>query len=128
MFFGFLLGGIAHFAFTEFELKIVPPYVPCPHAAVIVSGVLELLGAAGLLWNSSRRASGIGLFVLTLALTPANVYMLQRAELFNLPVRLLVARLPLQAGLLWLIWWSITPAAKQGSSVQLRTGGFERCK
>jgi hypothetical protein len=50
--------------------------------------------------------AGIGLFVLTLAVTPAHVYMLQRPELFPVPLWALWLRLPVQAALLWLILWS----------------------
>ena len=63
-------------------MKIVPPYIPWPRAAVLISGVFELLGAVGLLWRPTRRAAGIGLFLLTLAVTPCHVYMLQRPNLF----------------------------------------------
>ncbi|MDQ6684483.1 MAG: hypothetical protein M3Z16_05085, partial [Pseudomonadota bacterium] len=44
---------------------------------------------------------------LTLAVTPANVSMLQHADAFpNVPYWALVARLPLQLALLALIVWS----------------------
>lgn len=109
VFLWFFIGGIAHFAATDIEMRIVPPYIPWPRAAVLVSGVFELLGAAGLLYGPTRRAAGIGLFALTLAVTPANIYMLQQHELFPVPVWLLVARLPLQIVLLWLIVWSTAP-------------------
>lgn len=110
VFLWFLVGGIAHFAATELEMRIVPPWMPWPRAVVIVSGVFELLGAAGLLWLPTRRIAGIGLFVLTVLVTPAHVYMLQRPELFNLPYWLLVVRLPVQVALLVLIAWAtITP-------------------
>ena len=107
VFLWFLIGGIAHFALTETEMRIVPPWVPWPRAAVLVSGVFELLGAAGLLWQPTRRAAGWGLFALTLAVTPAHFYMLQRPDLFpSVPYWALVARLPLQVALLALIVWS----------------------
>lgn len=106
VFLWFLLGGIAHFALTDAEMRIVPPCIPWPRAVVLTSGVFELLGAAGLLWPPTRRAAGLGLFALTLAVTPAHVYMLQRPALFDLPHALLVLRLPLQAALLVLIWWA----------------------
>lgn len=106
VFLWFFIGGIARFAATDIEMRIVPPYIPWPRAAVLVSGVFELLGAAVLLYRPTRRAAGIGLFALTLAVTPANIYMLQKHELFPVPASLLVARLPLQIGLLWLILWS----------------------
>jgi uncharacterized membrane protein len=101
----FFLGGIAHFAATATEMTIVPPWIPWPRAAVLVSGVFELLGAAGLLWRPTRRAAGMGLFLLTLAVTPAHFYMLQRPELFHVPYWALVLRLPLQAALLVVIAW-----------------------
>ncbi len=103
----FAIGGVAHFALTQTEMRIVPPFISWPREAVLVSGVFELLGAAGLLWPATRRAAGIGLLLLTLAVTPAHFYMLQRPELFpSVPYWALIARLPLQVALLALIAWS----------------------
>ncbi len=92
-------------------MRIVPPWVPWPRAMVLISGVFELLGAAGLVWQPTRRAAGIGLIVLTLAVTPAHIYMLQRPEYFDVPYWVLWLRLPIQLGLLWLIHWSTVPLA-----------------
>jgi uncharacterized membrane protein len=110
VFLWFFVGGIAHFAATEIEMTIVPPYIPWPRAAVLVSGVFELLGAAGLWLRPTRRAAGIGLFLLTIAVTPCHIYMLQRPELFPLiPLWALCLRLPIQVALLALIAWCTTP-------------------
>ncbi len=106
VFLWFLIGGIAHFVATEAEMRIVPPFVPWPRAVVLATGVFELLGAAGLLWTPTRRGAGFGLFALTMAVTPAHFYMLQRPELFDLPYWALVLRLPVQVGLLALIVWA----------------------
>ena len=107
VFLWFFIGGIAHFVATDLEMRIVPPYIPWPRFTVLVSGVFELLGAAGLLLRPTRFAAGVGLFVLTLAVTPAHIYMLQRPDLFPaVPYWALVLRLPLQAALLVLIAWS----------------------
>ena len=106
VFLWFLLGGIAHFAATDTEMRIVPPWIPEPRAVVLISGVFEVLGAAGLLWSRTRRSAGLGLFLLTLAVTPAHIYMLQRPELFPVPLWALWVRLPIQVGLLALIFWS----------------------
>ena len=115
VFLWFFLGGIAHFALTATEMRIVPPWVPWPREAVLVSGVFELLGAAGLLWLPTRRAAGWGLIALTLAVTPAHFYMLQRPDLFpSVPYWALVARLPLQVALLALIAWCTAPARNAG--------------
>jgi uncharacterized membrane protein len=106
VFLWFFVGGIAHFVLTQTEMRIVPPYIPWPRAAVLVSGVCELLGAAGLLWGNARRAAGVGLFVLTLAVTPAHFYMLHHPERFNVPYWALILRLPIQVALLAIIAWS----------------------
>lgn len=102
----FFVGGIMHFVATELEASIVPPYIPWPVAAVLVSGVFEMLGAFGILIGPTRKAAGIGLFLLTLAVTPTHFYMLQHPELFGVPIWALWLRLPIQLALLWLIWWS----------------------
>lgn len=120
VFLWFFIGGFAHFAFTDAEMRIVPPYVPWPRAVVLATGVLELMGAAGLLWRATRRAAGWGLFLLTIAVTPANVAMLHDAASFDVPYALLVARLPFQLVLLWLIWWSTSIERRRGH----RAGGF----
>ena len=106
VFLWFLIGGLAHFVATDTEMRIVPPYIPWPRAVVLVTGVFELLGAAGLLFPQTRRSAGMGLFALTVLVTPAHVYMLQQPELFAVPYWALLLRLPLQAGLLVLIAWT----------------------
>ena len=115
VFLWFAIGGVAHFAATELEMSIVPAYVPRPREVVLVTGALELLGAAGLLWPRSRRLAGIGLLALTVAVTPANVYMLQHPELFSVPYWALVLRLPLQAALLGLIAYSTQAFGNAGA-------------
>ncbi|MGW4473666.1 DoxX family protein [Nonomuraea sp. NPDC004354] len=53
---------------------IVPPFVPFPSLMVYVTGVLELLGALGLVIPSTRWAAGIALALLFVLLLPANIY------------------------------------------------------
>jgi len=102
----FFFGGLAHFAFTELEASIVPPQIPDATDVVLGTGVLELAGALGLMLPWTRRLAGWCLFALTLAVTPANVYMLHAHDQFpSVPVWLLWLRLPLQLVLLWLIVW-----------------------
>lgn len=111
VFLWFAIGGVAHFALTDLEMRIMPPAVPWPRAIVLVVGVFELLGAAGLLLARWRAAAGLGLFLLTIAVTPANVYMLSHADAFGVPYWVLVLRLPVQAALLALIAWTSDLAA-----------------
>ena len=115
VFLWFFIGGIAHFAATEVEMRIVPPYIPWPRAAVLVSGVFELIGAAGLLWRLTRRSAGYLLFAVTLAVTPVHFWMLQTADPWPVPYWALVARLPLQVALLLLILWSTSRRSRSNA-------------
>jgi uncharacterized membrane protein len=55
-------------------IAIVPPRLPAPGLLVTVTGVLELVGAAGLLYPPTRVAAAGCLFVLMVVMFPANVY------------------------------------------------------
>lgn len=115
VFLWFAIGGVAHFVTPDFFLKIVPPNLPLRMEAVYVSGFFELVGAAALLHRVLRRAAGIGLFLLVIVVTPANVYMWQHADLFpTIPEILLALRLVLQMILLALIWWSTQAESEKG--------------
>ena len=72
----FVLTGVAHFVnpLRRDMIAIVPPRLPAPGALVTVTGVLELAGAIGLLYPPTRAAAAISLFLLMLAMFPANVY------------------------------------------------------
>jgi uncharacterized membrane protein len=72
----FVLTGVAHFAppMRRDLVAIVPPRLPAPALLVTVTGVLELLGAAGLLLPVTRVAAAVCLLALMLAMFPANVY------------------------------------------------------
>lgn len=104
IFLWFFIGGIFHFIATDVEMSIVPPFIPYPRAAVLISGVAEWLGAFGVAWRPTRRAAGIGLLALTIAVTPANIYMLQQHAAFAVPLWALWLRLPVQVVLLLLIY------------------------
>ena len=106
----FLIGGIAHFAMPEQFLRIMPPYIPFHLACVYISGAFELLGAIGLWIRPLRQLVGYGLMLLTVIVTIANVYMYQHPDLFpSIPEWVLLVRLPVQALLIWLIWFGAKP-------------------
>lgn len=114
VFIWFVVGGFSHLVAPEFFLKIVPPSLPLRIQAVYISGFFELMGAFGLLILKCRRAAGIGLMVLTVAVTPANIYMWLNPQLFpTIPETLLAARLLVQLILLALIWWATLPDSRQ---------------
>jgi uncharacterized membrane protein len=72
----FVVTGIAHFVnpLRRDLLAIVPPRLPAPALLITVTGVLELAGAAGLLYPPTRVAAAVCLFILMVLMFPANVY------------------------------------------------------
>ena len=71
---GFLFTGVSHFTNPARFVAMMPPFIPAHDAMVAVSGVAELAGAVGLMIPATRRAAGIGLIALLLAIFPANIY------------------------------------------------------
>jgi uncharacterized membrane protein len=90
----FVLTGVAHFAppMRRDLIAIVPPRLPAPGLFVTVTGVLELLGAAGLLLPVTRVAAAVCLLALMLAMFPANVY----ASRMSNPPKSMTTRLSLR--------------------------------
>jgi uncharacterized membrane protein len=90
----FVVTGIAHFVnpLRRDLIAIVPPQLPAPRLLVTVTGVLELLGAAGLLYPPTRAAAAISLGVMMLAMFPANVYASRMTD----PPKSMTTRLPLR--------------------------------
>ena len=71
----FTLTGTAHFnGMREDLIAMVPPALPHPELLVTLTGVLELLAAAGLLHRRTAPWSAGGLTLLLIAMFPANVY------------------------------------------------------
>jgi uncharacterized membrane protein len=103
--------GIAHLAAPAPFLTIMPAWVPAPDAVVALTGIAELLGAAGLLqmWSAPlRRAAGWGLAAYALCVWPANFqHMLNdlvRPDM-GLGLGYHIPRLTAQPLLIWLALW-----------------------
>jgi uncharacterized membrane protein len=88
-----------HFLRSSFYVRMMPPPLDA-HALLLVyiSGVCEIAGGIGVLFPQTRKAAGVGLLALLLAVFPANVYMAMRPELFKDvgPPMALAIRLPFQ--------------------------------
>lgn len=100
----FILAGVMHFITPGFYLAMMPPWLPAHGALVAVSGVAEILGGVGVATARWRRAAGIGLLILLVAVFPANIQMLLDARAAGEPTGLLWLRLPLQPVLIWWVW------------------------
>ena len=94
----FLVTASAHFGNGRDDLiRMVPPIFPFPDVLVTVTGVLEILGAIGLLIPRFARPAALSLAALIAAMFPANVYAaLQGLELMGEPVTPLVPRTLMQ--------------------------------
>lgn len=76
---------------------MVPPRLPRPDLLVTLTGVLELLGALGLLLPATARSAAAGPALLMLAMFPANVSAARRGlTLAGRPVTPVAARTALQ--------------------------------
>jgi uncharacterized membrane protein len=89
-----VLTGVAHFAppLRASLIAIVPPRLPAPGLLVSFTGVLELIGAVGLLVPATRIVAAVCLLLLMLAMFPANIY---AAGMPN-PPKSMTTRLPLR--------------------------------
>ena len=108
----FSFAGIGHFTSASFFVSIMPPYLPAHLELVYISGVFEILGGVGVLFAASRRASGVGLLALLVAVYPANIHMALHPESFpGMSASALYLRLPLQFVFAWLVWWAARPGS-----------------
>jgi len=107
----FVNAGVSHFTNQEFFLRIVPPWLPNPLLLVQVSGVAEIAGGLGVLLPQLRRAAGLGLITLLIAVYPANIYMALYPEEFAdiASPTALYFRLPLQLVALFWVGWATKP-------------------
>ncbi len=104
----FILAGLNHFREPALYVTIIPPHFPDPSLLVVISGVAEIVGGAGLLVPILRRTAALGLIALLIAVFPANIYMALYPHVlgsFHIPAWLLWLRLPFQVILIAWIWW-----------------------
>ncbi len=115
---GMVTMGTLHFAHPEPFIQVVPSYLPYHSALVAISGAAEIAGGLGLLLNQTRRAAGIGLILLFIAVFPANIDMaIHRPAMIAPQLQpLLWIRLPFQP---LLIWWAYSVSnLRSGSSAR----------
>jgi uncharacterized membrane protein len=94
----FVAAGCLHFVQPQPYRKIVPPMLGHQAEIVVISGLAEIAGGVGLCLPQTRRAAGIGLVALLVAVWPANIYMAVD------PAWALWSRVALQVPLIWLVW------------------------
>lgn len=109
----FAFAGAMHFVVPRSYEAMMPPSLPRPREAVVVSGLAEIAGGAAVLTPRTRRLARWWLLSLLLAVFPANVHMavnpdqVKGLDLRRVPRWALWARLPLQP--LAMVWvWRAT--------------------
>ena len=104
----FIFTATAHFNKMKHDLaRMIPPYFPRPLLLIYITGILELLGAAGLVLPQFRRLAAICLIALLTGMFLANVNAAQKCvTLRGKPPTPLWLRAPMQVFFIVLLWWS----------------------
>jgi uncharacterized membrane protein len=104
----FVMTGSAHFTRMKHDLeRMVPRFFPQSMGIVYCTGVLEFLGAAGLLLPRVRGVAGVCLIILLIAMFPANIRAArERLLMGGKPATALWLRVPMQVFFIGLIWWA----------------------
>jgi uncharacterized membrane protein len=88
------VSGIAHFTLTAAMAEMIPPVFPARPLLVLLSGVAELAGAAGLFFRRTERSASLGIALLMIAVFPANIHVAGQTVhglyMPDVPVRLLM--------------------------------------
>jgi uncharacterized membrane protein len=114
----YALAGVAHLVFTGAMVRVTPDWVPMAREVVILTGICELAGAAGLLSRRWRVAAGWALAAYALCVFPANVKhaMLDLGNHSGLSIWYHVPRLLAQPAIIWWALWA-------SGAVPWRSGG-----
>jgi uncharacterized membrane protein len=104
----FAFTAAAHFNKMKHDLaQTIPSYFPAPLLLVHITGIFELLGAAGLLVPKVKGVAGNCLIMLLVAMFLANVNAAKKGvTLRGKPATPLWLRTPMQVFLIALLWWS----------------------
>ena len=104
----FAFTATAHFNKMKHDLvQMIPSGFPAPLLLVYITGIFELLGAAGLLVSRVKVLAGTCLIVLLIAMFLANVNAAKMGvTLRGKPATPLWLRTPMQVFFIALLWWS----------------------
>ena len=104
----FAFAATAHFNQMKHDLaEMIPSYFPAPLLLVYITGIFELLGAAGLLVSTVKVLAANCLIVLLIGMFLANVNAAKKGvTLRGKPATPLWLRTPMQVLFVVLLWWS----------------------
>ena len=94
-----------HFIVPRQYVAIMPDYLPKHRELVAASGVAEIAGGAGILFEPIRRPAAWWMIATLVAVFPANLHMALHPERYKrIPRWALYARLPFQGLFIWDVW------------------------
>lgn len=106
LFLVFCSQGLAHFLDTPFFIKMIPPYIPFPETVVLVTGVFELIMAAGLMIPEIKTIASKMMVVFLFGYLPALFHMISNRELFpEIAPQLMIFRLPAHLLMIVMAWY-----------------------
>ena len=98
----YAIAGISHFTHSSFFKKAIPPFFSFPGPLVFWSGLLELILAFGLVFDSTQIWSLTAILIMLVAYLYIHIEMVRFPErLPFLPYWVLLIRLPLQFALMY---------------------------
>lgn len=110
----YILAGINHFRSTEGYDAIIPGWLPAHQFLIYLSGILELVFGAMLLFQRTRKVAGWLIILMLIAFMPAHIYMIQKAPFmlggFEITPLIAWIRISFQ---LFFIWWAWLYTKKQ---------------
>ena len=111
----FLFTGATHFSAMKYDYAaMIPPPLTGALWVIYLTGFLQIAGAVGLIVPRWRRLAGVGLFLLLVAMFPANVYAALTGVSFRgEPPTGIWLRALIQAVFIAAVWWSAVSAPRR---------------
>jgi uncharacterized membrane protein len=101
--------GVVHLRATAALMPLMPPWAPFPHQLIVLTGLCEIAGAAGLVVPPTRRSAAAMLALYAVCVWPANLHhALSGAHVAGIPDSWWYhgPRLAFQPVLIWAPLWA----------------------
>jgi uncharacterized membrane protein len=109
-----LLTSFGHFKFSKGMAMMLPAFIPAKKQMVLLTGLIEIAAAIGLMIPSMIKITGILLIIFFVLILPANIYAalknvnLEKADFTGQGKKYLWFRIPLQLLFIgWVYWFAL---------------------
>jgi uncharacterized membrane protein len=130
--------GIVHLSMPDVFMPVMPGWIPAPHSVILITGICEIAGAAGLVLGPTRRLAGAMLALYAVCVFPVNIKHAMLGQVGSFPGSWWYhgPRLAFQPVL---VWWALfvggatrwpfrRAAIAQNSAAPHRLAGSDRCE